>query len=594
MVSRRFFALWRRRLRPYWRDVRPIAVVAAGLAVIVLGTIGYLEYSDEKDLGYDTLDALYRAVGLFGLTGGVEPPVPTTLQIARLLGPVVFGYAALQALLTLFRQELRLLWVRGFARDHVVVAGLGEKGFRLATGLHAQGRRVIVLDRDERNPRIPGMRERGITVLSGDATDAEVLRRAQAGRAKELVAVCGSDGINVDVAVAAEHLALDRRGVLTALVHLDDERLWWMLTTAAVGSDHPTFRLEFFNVADRAARALIDEHPPFPPAGEQQRHHVLVAGLHGIGRPLVLRVAGAWRALAADRPGETLRITLSGAGATEHADELRDQHPEFDEVCEMVVAPDPSEVEQPATMSYVCQGDEGEALAIALALRAGPAARSRVVISVVDEESGVARALRAEGRALEGIEPFGVLSHALTPDLIEFSETEVLARAKHEEYLRAEARRGRTRPPLDDASLRPWSELPASLKESNRRFADGISKKLQDANCILVPAPLVDPRDPGFAFTDAEVEPLAKKEHDRWMADLIRDGWRYHEGPKDPERKLHPLLVPWEQLSEDDKNRDRDPVREVPAMLAEAGFRIIRVEPGDAMPSPGDPVPSSH
>jgi hypothetical protein len=56
----------------------------------------------------------------------------------------------------------------------------------------------------------------------------------------------------------------------------------------------------------------------------------------------------------------------------------------------------------------------------------------------------------------------------------------------------------------------------------------------------------------------------------------VRDGWRTTSGAKDPEAKLHPLLVPWDDLSEDDRDRDRDPVREIPAMLAHAGFRIAR------------------
>jgi hypothetical protein len=124
--------------------------------------------------------------------------------------------------------------------------------------------------------------------------------------------------------------------------------------------------------------------------------------------------------------------------------------------------------------------------------------------------------------------------------------------------------------------MKPWDELPVALKESNRRFADGISAKLEASGCVLVPAPLADPADPGFAFTEKEVEEMAIQEHDRWMRDLERDGWGPTDGPKDAERKLHPKLVPWEQLTEDDRDRDRDPVREIPVMLARAGFRLVR------------------
>lgn len=573
MINRRIWTVWRHQLRPYWRDVRPVAVVLAGLAVIVLGTIGFSERRPE----YSFFDALYRAVALFGLAGAEQPPVPWTLEVARLLGPLVFGYAALQALLSLFRQEARLLMIRLFARDHVVVAGMGEKGFRLATGLHAEGRRVIVIDRDADNPRNPGLRERGITVLAGDATDGEMLRRAQAGRAAYLIAVCGNDGTNVDVAVAAEHLSAERRsGVLTTLVHLQSNELWVMLSGAAIGSEKPTFRLEFFNVLGLAARTLVDQHPPFG-RGEMhpRRPHVLIGGLDGVGEHLVLRIVGAWRA-SGPSPEERLLITLAGPGADAHAAELRRNHPELEQSCVLEAQPTLSAPAERPTRAYVCLADETAALAAALELRAA-APESEIVVTVADEDSGVASALRAEGRALGGIVPFGTLSRALTPELLRYAPTEVLAQAKHDEYVRAEARRGLG--PDDNPSLRPWDELPAALKESNRRFADGISAKLAATGCVLVPAPLAEPENPGFAFTEEEVEELAVGEHDRWVADLIRDGWKPTAGAKDPERKLHPLLVGWDELSKDDKDRDRDPVREIPAMLARAGFRIVRGVP---------------
>ena len=82
-----------------------------------------------------------------------------------------------------------------------------------------------------------------------------------------------------------------------------------------------------------------------------------------------------------------------------------------------------------------------------------------------------------------------------------------------------------------------------------------------------------------FRFTDQEIEALARIEHDRWAADLERDGWQ--PGPvKDPVAKEHPLLVPWEELSEDDREKDRVAVRNLPRMLLDAGFAIERAGGG--------------
>ena len=43
--------------------------------------------------------------------------------------------------------------------------------------------------------------------------------------------------------------------------------------------------------------------------------------------------------------------------------------------------------------------------------------------------------------------------------------------------------------------------------------------------------------------------------HEAWMRSKIADGWIY--GPiKDPEKKLHPCIVPYDELSAGDKIKD--------------------------------------
>lgn len=68
-------------------------------------------------------------------------------------------------------------------------------------------------------------------------------------------------------------------------------------------------------------------------------------------------------------------------------------------------------------------------------------------------------------------------------------------------------------------------------------------------------------------------EVLAHHVHDVWVRQRLRDGWRYGMR-RDDERKEHPGLVPYEQLTEGDKAYDRGTALEtVKAMLA-LGYRI--------------------
>ena len=110
---------------------------------------------------------------------------------------------------------------------------------------------------------------------------------------------------------------------------------------------------------------------------------------------------------------------------------------------------------------------------------------------------------------------------------------------------------------------------------------------------MLVPDPFAASGAHGFSFTEAEVEDLAEAEHERWCDDLIEEGWQWGE-QKDPDRKLHPLLVPWAEVPEAERHKDREPVRALPRFLARAGFAIVRAEEAEARPAETElPVPAA-
>ena len=156
------------------------------------------------------------------------------------------------------------------------------------------------------------------------------------------------------------------------------------------------------------------------------------------------------------------------------------------------------------------------------------------------------------------------------PGLVLDDETRVdMARQAHESYRQ---KRGE---PLahQDPSLSDWSELPESLRESNLQQIDHIEDKLHRINMILEKA---DPEAIGVTeFEPEEVELLAEIEHARWNVERLRSGWRYAED-KDVELKHSPFLVPWSELSEEVKEWDRRAVRQIPAMMRERGYRIVR------------------
>jgi preprotein translocase subunit Sss1 len=580
---------WRWRVRPRWHEYRPLVLLILGISVLVLGTIGFEQLPSEH---YDFFDSFYRAITLFAFGGAVAPPVPPTLQIARILAPILTGYAAVGTILVLTREQARVAGIRLFVRDHVIVAGLGASGARIA---YALGDRepVVVIESDPANERVATAPGRGVRVLRGLATDHGLLRRAGIAHARSLVVLCGQDGTNVDVAAAATEAVPHRHKPLTIFVHLRDLDLWSSLAAEgpALGSGKDSIRIEYFNVFATGAQLMLEHDPPFaPPApvGPPHRPHVLVVGLEGVGEQIVLQTARMWRSVKR-RAVDELRITFTGPDADADLARLRSRYPAIDRYCVLGARPlaiESAEFQSGAAMTgedgacdvthaYVCVIDEGDALVAALALHAR-ADTTGVPVTVALEEAGngVGIVLAAEEGRFADIRPFGVLAAATSDELLLRGTNELLARAQHAQWLRNEMAKGHTA--AQNPNIRPWQELEESQREENRRFADDVHTKLMLSHCMLVPMPLRDPAEPQFQWRDADLEQLSQHEHTRWMSSKLADGWRYGE-PRDDANKIHDQIKPWAKLDEENRDRDRDAVRELPDILELAGFRIQKL-----------------
>ena len=126
---------------------------------------------------------------------------------------------------------------------------------------------------------------------------------------------------------------------------------------------------------------------------------------------------------------------------------------------------------------------------------------------------------------------------------------------------------------LVDPSMRPWGELKEDLKASNKAQAAYASQILKQIGCgIRKKSPGAVPP---VSFTPEEIELMAEMEHGRYNAERIAAGWT--PGPRDPDKKISPYLVPWEELEEDIKQYDRDAVRSFPEVFEMVGLEVYRL-----------------
>ena len=117
-----------------------------------------------------------------------------------------------------------------------------------------------------------------------------------------------------------------------------------------------------------------------------------------------------------------------------------------------------------------------------------------------------------------------------------------------------------------------YTALPADVKQQNRDQACDIPYKLAHLGYLMVRKDHA--QQMSHPVSEEELEQLAKREHDRWMALKYHQGWRYGK-PRDDVNRLHPCMLPWEDLPEEEKDKDRSTVKPILGWLEEIGYVVV-------------------
>ncbi len=158
------------------------------------------------------------------------------------------------------------------------------------------------------------------------------------------------------------------------------------------------------------------------------------------------------------------------------------------------------------------------------------------------------------------------------------AEREKIGQAIHRKYVEQRQEDPTHKP--DEPALKEWKDLDQALRESNLEQADHLAVKLRAAGLwfrkIIAGAPASPELEERL---EVILEELAKSEHDRWVAEKRRQGWIPAANMTRESRSnlfyLHNFLFRWEQLTEEIRDMDRAPVRNIPGFLAAAGYEVF-------------------
>lgn len=225
------------------------------------------------------------------------------------------------------------------------------------------------------------------------------------------------------------------------------------------------------------------------------------------------------------------------------------------------------------TQAYVCVGNDALGVSVALSLseQSRRMGRRFPIALRLDEHSALWDLLADRGGGDCPIAVFDLVAETCRPALLHGGVNETLARAIHEDYvhqqLASDVLMG------SKPAMAVWKDLPEELRESNRHQASHVFQRLSAFGYRV--APLTDWDADEFVFPPETVEQMASMEHERWCEEKRAAGWTWGE-PRDDARKKHPDLVPYEELPDAERQKDRDAVVGLPKFLGRAGFQIER------------------
>ena len=564
--------------------IQVVLVVVAAVALVFgyLGSAAYVAAHPAAGLGARWWDLLYYDLQLFVLGSDpvdAGPPYGYLLEIGRFSAAFVSVSAIVVGGVVLLDASLRRLR-RRHSRGRIIVVGDGAEATAIAA-------RFAEADQQRR------------PVLSIATGDEQSLLSVGIARATMVIA-CGRDELDAgsgrertqesvtNVATARTALRLHPEPGLTVHMMVSDPALALALRARRlVEADNDDRPVRIFTLDELAAR----HHIRAADFGDEEQPHVAVVGGTTFGRAIIVELALRRRGTHGQHAA-AVPVTLVDPRASAVIEEIVERYPFVAQACAL------TPMEQPLSAAlrimgapyrfYMCHDDERAALSSALtAAGRWQPARKSIVVRL--------NQLSSHSDAFVGQDLFDDLDGGLDVVTVPAAAAQELARAEdpmvdlargiHQRYLQDAFKRGAI--PGSGPAMVEWEALPADLRSANIAQAQDFPRKLRQIRCTVAPRSRTTPT---FVYRDDEVEPLAIAEHTRWMSERMASGWSY--GPeRDNAKKIHPMLVSWDQLSPAMRGIDRDMVREVPltydGALELQGLQIVRLAPdGPRPPTP--------
>ena len=554
-------------------------------------------------------EAVYRtfsAVSMWDEYFNANEPMREVVRYAALAAPVV-------GLLFAFSGQLGRSLARIFnlgAARHVVIAGDSVAALSLAQDCRKRKDSVILIADELPTETALGLRRKGVIVLEGNATHVETLRTARAHHAAHVIAYELDDTANLQIEAAVRRLVGDARRKPPIGVHVStrspmllkearEMRSAQMRKKKAQGSsiDPKPFSLE-----EMAARALVQKESQtlLSLAQElgQARLHIVFFGFDLAAEAVAERVLMSMWSAHFEAPRLTVLTPspdIAEAGfKARHREAFANPNAwvadvafqQFDWDMASVGAEILESVEQTRgkpTAIIVSTGSDPGNIHLAIALKRVCNNGQRWPVPIYMRETSQSEFSQQYAKGDETVEldayllAFGAHQMNSTRTRVIDGALDQGAAIAHEHYNKGIGQRDAMSMRELQSAMKDWSDVLETYRSANRAVADAAMVKVWDAGFRPANKEKGEKGEHTIAVPPDIIDKMAKREHDRWMAERLMSGWRPTAAGEARNNDLmaHDKIVGWDQLNENDRNNDVTQVRasmDVARLMHKEGF----------------------
>jgi len=530
--------------------------LVAGVAALgfLIGLCGFYQMLSTSGKEASPFDFIYFVIRLFlfnyDLPGDGVPytsPNPA-LEVARFLCPATVFYTGIRGVTVALARQFGLWRIRNWSGHNVIIGG-GKRGTELATALFHRNPKTIVVDSDPGCEYLTGEGASQARVITGDIRDADVQNAARLTSAGLVIAITSSAEINLETTLSA---AGHNNGSPTRiLTHAPRKFSEIFEDRPPFDKQHGDVESRFFSYDSNAARALTLEFAPqlvgkkFT-AGSPR---ILLVGDNDFLAELLCNVITQFQYAFAGPPQITVLCDKTEAfdlrlpTGSESPLSLISEVSVIDLPSYQLLKPDIAPFTRDAVFDLVFVAFMNDANALHCSRHLSITASGLVQQVVIClRPSHNLMSLKGSTSLLPGVEIRSLVHLGCSMAAVVDGSLDASARAIHERYVAEETAKGMTL--KENSLLVPWRDLAESYRDSNRSQADNSEVKKQQLR--------VDK-------SAACMESMAEAEHRRWMANRVLTGWKFGSVRDNPKR-LHPSIVPYSQLSEAEKQKDRNTI----------------------------------